>query len=622
MSWASGLDRALLKVSAEEQAQRHLLKMFKPLRMPTNAKAWLKEADKLRQQALERVYLKGFDPKMVAAKPDVVWGETIKPLDGKAPYVIRKLRYEALPGYWVPALLYEPKKLKGKVPGVLNPNGHHRAGKTAMYKQARCANLARRGMIALNYEFIGQHELEHDAIHNHQAHLNISGLAGVGVFYLAMKKGLDVLLSHPNIDKKRVAMTGLSGGGWQTIVLSSLDTRITTVIPVAGYTPMRQRVVRVADRGDLEQMPPDLTTVLDFDTMTAMLAPRPTLQILNNRDDCCFRSDASKKLIYDQMKPLFKLMGAEDKFAFHGNDDPGTHNYDADNRAALYRFLNRHFGLETPEADIHEEAEIYSERELAVGLPASQVSMMDMAREAARAWSDFHEMPRTESQRQQLRKDLRSVIRMPEDKAVVRRVDRRGAVSHETVTIGPWTMPVSSYMVAKAPQATLVLHDYGRSTYAATTAEPKPKDRSVFVADVLGFGEMAVIPSTVMLLEAAGGRALGVAVRQTMAAAELARQRTGVERIDLVTYGNALGVIGLIAAALEPHRYRCVRILGGLQSLTHLAQYQIPYETAPAMFCPDLLTVADLAQIETLLEGVRLEYPERGGKPMVMGEQA
>ena len=59
-------------------------------------------------------------------------------------YRIKKLRFEAIPGLWIPALLYEPEQLKGRVPVVLNVNGHDSKGKTAPYKQIRLARLMQR----------------------------------------------------------------------------------------------------------------------------------------------------------------------------------------------------------------------------------------------------------------------------------------------------------------------------------------------------------------------------------------------------------------------------------------------------------------------------------------------
>ena len=117
----------------------------------------------------------------------------------------------------------------GLVPVIMNVNGHDRAnGKAADYKQTRCINQARRGMIALNVEWIGMGQL-HSPGNSHYAmnQLDLCGTSGLAPFYLAMKRGLDVLLAHPNADPKRVGVAGLSGGGWQTIVISSLDKRVT-----------------------------------------------------------------------------------------------------------------------------------------------------------------------------------------------------------------------------------------------------------------------------------------------------------------------------------------------------------------------------------------------------------
>ena len=46
-------------------------------------------------------------------------------------YVVEKLVFESFPGYFVPALLYKPKKLASPVPGVLSPCGHSTIGKAA-----------------------------------------------------------------------------------------------------------------------------------------------------------------------------------------------------------------------------------------------------------------------------------------------------------------------------------------------------------------------------------------------------------------------------------------------------------------------------------------------------------
>ena len=345
------MERVLAKKLIGNKTYRELRAYLKDhlphLQQPGGRGAWVRRRARFRRQFLE-AFFRGHPEGLLTRKPRVEWADTLHPGHG---YCIRKLRYEGYPGMWIPALLYEPTCLQGKIPAVLNPNGHHAGGKAMDYKQARCINLAKRGMVALNIEFIGMGELWASMDHNRIAHLDLCGVAGIGVFYLAMKRGLDVLLAHPQADLERVAMTGLSGGGWQTIVLTALDERVKVAVPVVGHSPVWQRAGCIQDIGDMEQIPSDLCSIADFDSLTAMLAPRPTLLIYNRHDDCCFQTRRTRKSVYQPAKPVFPLFGASDKLKLHDNVDPGTHNYDSDNRSQLYKFLNRHFGLDTPEKD-------------------------------------------------------------------------------------------------------------------------------------------------------------------------------------------------------------------------------------------------------------------------------
>jgi len=104
------------------------------LTTPSTATAWQKRATQTRQHLLEHFFV-GHPSGLLEEQPRVQWRGTIETGEG---YRIRKLRYEGYPGMWVPALLYEPTVLKGRVPVVLNPNGHHAGGKAMDYKQARC----------------------------------------------------------------------------------------------------------------------------------------------------------------------------------------------------------------------------------------------------------------------------------------------------------------------------------------------------------------------------------------------------------------------------------------------------------------------------------------------------
>src|SRR5256885_5993476 len=245
---------------------------------------------------------------------------------------------------WFPALLYEPITLTGKVPVALHVNGHEPTGKAVAYKQIRCINLAKRGMLVLNTEWIGMGQLRGTNYYHYRMNqLDLCGTSGLAPFYLAMKRGLDILLDHKNADPERVAVAGLSGGGWQTIFISSLDARVKLSNPVAGYSSYLTRTRFFEDLGDSEQTPCDLGTVVDYAHLTAMMAPRPTLLTFNAKDNCCFASPHAMEPLMAAAAPAFKLYGKENYLRAHVNYDPGTHNFGLDNRQALYRMFRDQF---------------------------------------------------------------------------------------------------------------------------------------------------------------------------------------------------------------------------------------------------------------------------------------
>ena len=72
-------------------------------------------------------------------------------------------------------------------------------------------------------------------------------------------------------------------------------------------------------------------------------APRPTLLTYNAKDDCCFESGYALKPLVDAAAPVFRLFDSSSALRTHVNEDPGTHNYELDNRQALYRMLGDFF---------------------------------------------------------------------------------------------------------------------------------------------------------------------------------------------------------------------------------------------------------------------------------------
>src|SRR5580698_8615919 len=303
------LGRPLLDSSIPLQEIQDFVDVRIP-RMPRvqSTAEWDTYARPARKETLDRAVFRGEAARWRQIPTRAEWLETI---DGGPGYKIRKLRYEAVPGLWIPALLYEPTEWKTpKVPVSLAVNGHDPAGKAVAYKQLRCINQAKRGMIVLNTEYLHMGQLtaaNYD--HYRMNQLDLCGTSGLAPFYLVMSRGLDILLAHEHADPTRVTVQGLSGGGWQTITISALDTRVTLTNPVAGYSSLQTRMQYLADLGDPEQAPCDLETVTDYAQMTALLAPRPALLTNNFKDNCCFKADHILPPLLGMARPIYELYG-------------------------------------------------------------------------------------------------------------------------------------------------------------------------------------------------------------------------------------------------------------------------------------------------------------------------
>jgi len=232
------------------ETQIHLASRVKPIPPIAERAAWERYARELRAKILENVVFRGEAAKWREQPTRVEWLDTL-PGNG---YRVKKFRYEAVPGMWLPGLLYEPAKLSGRVPAIVNLNGHEGDGKANSYIQERCINLAKKGMLAYNYEWFGMGELRGgENAHYKLNQIDLTGTSGLAAFFLAQTRLVDIALMHPNADPKRIGATGLSGGGWQTIVLSSLDPRIALAMSVAGYSSFVTRTQFEKDLGDSEQ---------------------------------------------------------------------------------------------------------------------------------------------------------------------------------------------------------------------------------------------------------------------------------------------------------------------------------------------------------------------------------
>ena|SRR5436190_6217940 len=557
----------------------------------SSATEWTRIANKLREDTLDKVVFRGEAAKWRKLKTKVVWLDTIA---GGPEYRIRKLRYEAVPGMWIPALLYEPISLSGKVPVAMHVNGHEGVGKSVPYKQIRCINLAKRGMIVLNLEWIGMGQLRGTNYdHYRMNQLDLCGTSGVAPFYLAMKRGLDILLEHKNADPERVEVSGLSGGGWQTIFISSLDTRVKLSNPVAGYSSFRTRARFFSDLGDSEQTPCDLATVVDYAHLTAMLAPRAMLLTFNETDNCCFAAPHALPPLFDAALRTFNLFGKPQNLRAHINHVPGDHNYGLDNRQALYRMIGEHFYDEDTSFSAMEipcDSEVKDAKGLEVELPADNAHFNSIALALAK------DLPRRKA-------ELREVIRATNYYAQAERVGvAEGATFWQLRLNGPWTVPCVELKRGEPTSTAIIFSENGRRSLAKQIDALLADGKRVLAIDPFYYGESKILARDylfALLVAAVGERPLGIQASQIAAAARWAQKEFG-EPLELISVGPRSSLVALCAAALEKDAISRTDARECFSSLKDVITNNLAADKAPELFCFGLLESFDIPQLRAL----------------------
>ena len=464
----------------------------------------------------------------------IEWLDTIP---GGPGYHIRKLRYEALPGMWIPASLYEPDRLSGKVPLILHLNGHERTGKSVDYKQLLSINLAKRGMLVLDLEWLGMGQLATPGFsHYRMNQLDLCGASGLAPFYLAMSRALDLGLALEHADPAHLAAMGLSGGGWQTILISALDPRVVLANPVAGYGGFRSNIL-CDDMGDSEQAPTDMATVADYTHLTALRAGRPTLLTYNASDDCCFKSAHTLEPLLAAARPAFSLLGASDKLRSHVNHLPGTHNFEQENREQFYAMLGDFFYPDNTafaRGEMQSREELKSAEDLNVPLPDDNV---DFHRLAVRLLSKLPARDASARSRRrgrmaagQTREAAPRFLKVPDYKAsVISETSGAGASKVELAQLrcgDAWTIPSVEFVpAAQQPlHTTIVVADAGRASTAAEVERLLRRGDRMLTIDPLGLGESTIQaqdPSYLysLFLTAVGERPLGIQAAQLIAVA-------------------------------------------------------------------------------------------------------
>jgi dienelactone hydrolase len=250
-------------------------------------------------------------------------------------YSVEKVYFETYPGFYLAGNLYRPRgKGNGPFPGVLNPHGHWSNGRMADNQDgsiaARCISFARMGMVAFSYDMVGYNDTmqaDHRSFGANPTNL-LWSVSLMGVQTWDSIRALDFLESLPDVDKKRLACTGESGGGTQTFMLGAVDSRLALQAPIVMVSHTMQG-------GCLCENAPGLRVDYSNMEIAAVPAPRPQILVAATGD----WTRATLTVEGPALERIYALFGATDHLRYEIFNY--NHNYNRTSREAVYRWFGK-----------------------------------------------------------------------------------------------------------------------------------------------------------------------------------------------------------------------------------------------------------------------------------------
>lgn len=261
---------------------------------------------------------------------------------------IENLHYQSKPGLYVTGNLYRPTESKKKLPAILYVCGHSGKGrdgnKTAF--QDHGLWFASNGYVCLVVDTLQLGEVagKHHGTYNlDRFWWHSRGYTPAGVELWNGIRGIDYLLSRPEVDPAKIGVTGISGGGATTVWVAAADDRVKVAVPVSGMSDLQSYVTDNVINGHCDCMFVYNLYRWEWTTILALFAPKPLL-FANSDNDSIFPMDGNRRIVA-RLRKLYEMLGKKDLVDEYVSK--GGHAYRPDLRVAIFGFINKHLKGDT-----------------------------------------------------------------------------------------------------------------------------------------------------------------------------------------------------------------------------------------------------------------------------------
>jgi dienelactone hydrolase len=223
-----------------------------------------------------------------------------------------------LPGVHAEGIYIVPKGLKGKAPLVISMHGGGGSPEVALFHGgANYHDMVRGGAKRGYVVFAPQHLFSaegfpKDIRNKIDERMRLVGTSLTAVEIAKITRSLDVILTRPEVDPKRVAMVGLSYGGYYALVTPALDERIKVAVSSCYYGVQEGRYER-----DELSVPSDFKfkdrfTLFRDSDIVALVCPRALEIQAGSKDDNDHREPG--RLLAPLSEAYYKKLGVPERF--------------------------------------------------------------------------------------------------------------------------------------------------------------------------------------------------------------------------------------------------------------------------------------------------------------------